>query len=269
MTITQMAALAQAKTFLEGRFPEAYGALQQLRYRRTLRRAFGDVAAARDLTVQAGPFQGLSYPPSVATPARLISHALLPKLLGSYEEELHPAVSELRRHTYSRVINIGCAEGYYAIGLARLLRAPIYAFDNDAEARRLFGLMVHENGVAGRITLGTECTPEHLQALTPERALVISDCEGCERFLFAESVVPHLRRSDLIIELHDCVDPAISRTVPARFAATHHVEIIQRAPRNPADYPALRDMPPYSQALAVNEFRWGTIMWGIFRAKAA
>jgi hypothetical protein len=28
-------------------------------------------------------------------------------------------------------------------------------------------------------------------------------------------------------------------------------------------------MPPYSQALAVNEFRWGTIMWGIFRAKAA
>ena len=34
------------------------GALQQLRYRRTLRRAFGDVAAARDLTFRPAPFRG-------------------------------------------------------------------------------------------------------------------------------------------------------------------------------------------------------------------
>lgn len=264
-----MSALAQAKTYLEGRFPEAYGALQQLRYRRTLRRAFADVVAARGLTVEAGPFQGLAYGSDVASPERLITHALLPKLLGCYEEELHPAVSDLRRQAYSRVLNIGCAEGYYAVGLARTLRAPIFAFDNDAGARQLFEAMVQKNDVAGRITLGTECTTEHLGALRGERALVISDCEGCERYLFAESMIPNLRRCDLIIELHDCVDPTISRTVPARFAATHHVEIIRRVPRDPAAYPALREMPPYWQALAVNEFRWGTIMWGVFRAKEA
>ena len=263
-----MTALAQAKTFLEGRFPEAYGALQQLRYRRTLRRAFARVVAGRGLTVQAGPFRGLAYGSDVATPERLISHALLPKLLGCYEEELHATISDLRSQAYSRVVNIGCAEGYYAVGLARVLQVPILAFDNDAAARRLFGLMVDKNDVAGRITLGTECTPEHLEALTAERTLVISDCEGCERYLFTESMIPHLRRSDLIIELHDCVDPTISRTVPARFAATHHVQIIQRVPRDPAAYPALRDMSPYLQALATNEFRWGTIMWGIFRAKS-
>ena len=264
-----MSALAQAKTFLEARFPEAYGALQQLRYRRTLGRAFGRLVAARGLTVQAGPFAGLAYGEDVATPDRLISHALLPKLLGCYEEELHPAISELRKQTYSRVINIGCAEGYYAVGLARTVQAPIFAYDNDAEARRLFGLMVEKNAVAGRIRLGVECTAEHIEALTAERALVISDCEGCERYLFAEPMIPHLRRCDLIIELHDCVDPSISRVVPARFAATHQVQIIQRVRRDPADYAALRDMPPYWQALAVNEFRWGTIMWGVFRAKEA
>lgn len=264
-----MSALAQAKTFLEGRFPEAYGALQQLRYRRTLRRVFARLVAARGLTVQAGPFQGLAYGPDVATPERLITHALLPKLLGCYEEELHPALSDLRRQRYSRVINIGCAEGYYAVGLARTGKTPVFAFDNDAEARRLFGLMAEKNAVAGRITLGVECTTEHIQGLRAERALVISDCEGCERYLFAEPMIPHLRRCDLIIELHDCVDPRISQIVPARFAATHHVQIIPRVPRDPADYAALRHMPPYWQALAVNEFRWGTIMWGVFRAKEA
>jgi len=264
-----MSALAQAKSFLEGRFPEAYGILQQLRYKRTLRRTFARFVATRGLTVQAGPFQGLGYGSDVATPDRLMSHALLPKLLGCYEAELHPAISDLRRHGYSRILNIGCAEGYYAVGLARTVHAPIFAFDNDASARRLLGLMVTQNGVAGRITLGLECTPKHIEELTTERALVISDCEGCERYLFSESMIPHLRRCDLIIELHDCVDPTISHIVPARFATTHDVQIVPRVSRDPANYPALRDLPPYAQALAVNEFRWGTIMWGVFRSKEA
>jgi hypothetical protein len=263
-----MSTLTEAKAFLEGRFPGVYGSLQQLRYKRTLRRVFSRVVSARGLTVQAGPFAGLTYAPDVATPERLLSHALLPKLLGSYEEELHDAVSALSPDTYSRILNIGCAEGYYAVGFARTeSHVPILAFDTDPEARKLFASMAHQNGVTDRVTLGSECTVEYLKQLATERALVISDCEGCERYLFSPQMAPYLRTCDLIVELHDCVDPTISRTVPPPFAATHQVQILPRRRREPSDYPALKDLPSYWQSLAVNEFRWGTIMWGVFRAR--
>src|SRR5215813_4226420 len=43
------------------------------------------------------------------------------KLLGCYEHELWDAIELAITRKPSAVINIGCAEGYYAIGLARRL----------------------------------------------------------------------------------------------------------------------------------------------------
>ena len=42
---------------------------------------------------------------------------LIPKLLGSYEQELQPLLQRLAAQNYSEIVDIGCAEGYYAIGL--------------------------------------------------------------------------------------------------------------------------------------------------------
>jgi hypothetical protein len=39
----------------------------------------------REMTVRSGPFQGMRYPGAEAA-----GSALIPKLLGSYQRELHP-----------------------------------------------------------------------------------------------------------------------------------------------------------------------------------
>ena len=40
------------------------------------------------------------------------------KLLGCYEQPLQPYLKRAIDRNYETLINIGCAEGYYAVGLA-------------------------------------------------------------------------------------------------------------------------------------------------------
>ncbi|MDP6095842.1 MAG: hypothetical protein QGG67_07640 [Gammaproteobacteria bacterium] len=63
----------------------------------------------------------------------------IPKLLGCYEQELHHVANSIAETGYKNVVNIGCAEGYYAVGLTRLLPEEIktYAYDINPEARRI------------------------------------------------------------------------------------------------------------------------------------
>jgi hypothetical protein len=84
-------------------------------------------------TVQSGPFAGMRFLPK--TP----DSCLMPKLLGCYEADLHRHVVAALDRGYDTVINIGCAEGYYAVGFARLLPAiEVCAFDTEVAARAAF-----------------------------------------------------------------------------------------------------------------------------------
>ena len=91
----------------------------------------------RELTVRSGPFTGMKYPKAEAA-----GSAFIPKLLGSYERELHPMIERLIAKGYDDVIDVGCAEGYYATGMAlRLPGARVHAYDTSETARDLCSAM--------------------------------------------------------------------------------------------------------------------------------
>lgn len=212
-------------------------------------------ALAAALTVRNGNFAGMKYPSLTA-----IGSTLFPKLLGSYEQELAPVWRRIfaRADSYTEVIDIGCAEGFYAVGLARRLpNAKIYAFDTNPAALRQCCEMAQLNGVADRIFTYANCTPETLRG-TPVagRALIISDCEGYEKQLFTYDLVPHLAQHELVIEVHDFLDIDISTQLRDVFAATHEVAVyssiddIKKA--QSYDYPELAglDLAQRKQVLA-------------------
>lgn len=176
-----------------------------------------------DLVVRHGPFAGMRYPT-----ADSVYSALFPKLLGSYERELAPAVERMCANPYARIVDIGCAEGYYAIGLAlRVPTATVYAFDTDPKARALCESMAALNGVHDRVEVGGLCTPESLSELcTGTRALVVADCEGFESTLFTPHAVAALRSSDVVVEAHDFLDISISDGLRAAFEATHDITVV-------------------------------------------
>ncbi|HSQ03998.1 MAG TPA: hypothetical protein VLN59_08185, partial [Burkholderiales bacterium] len=128
-------------------------------------------------TVRRGPFSGMVYPGRVA-----VGSTLYPKLLGSYERELQPCIDEAIARGYRTIVDIGAAEGYYAIGLARAIpRARVLAFEANPAGASALDAMAQANGVSDRVTVLGIATLANLEALPIEPpTLVVCDCEGCE-----------------------------------------------------------------------------------------
>jgi hypothetical protein len=188
----------------------------------TLRKLAQDIFPER--TVAAGPFRGMQY-----TSAQACGSTLLPKLLGSYESELHPVLEEMLANEYTAIVDIGCAEGYYAVGLGlKLANAEVYAFDVDFEARKLCGDLAKLNGLDGRVHIGGFCDEATLRSIPlGSKALIISDCEGYEGVFFTSDIVKLLARHDIIIETHDFIDIDISSRLRDVFVKTHLVRSIK------------------------------------------
>lgn len=176
-----------------------------------------------DGRVRHGPFAGMQYESLQST-----GSTLFPKLLGSYEREIQNAIEEFCRQQYDVIIDVGCAEGYYAVGIARRIPAArVHAFDTNPRALELCRLMAEANDVAQRLTLHSECTSNMLQALAnTDRALILCDCEGAELEIFDTATAKALSNHDLIIELHDGTNPALSLTLTEIFGQTHDIERI-------------------------------------------
>ena len=182
------------------------------------------MAISPDLTVRHGPFRGMRYPTT-----KSVGSALVPKILGSYESELHSIVDRICRQEYSDIVDIGCAEGYYAVGLAmRLRNANIYAYDTNKDAIRLCKQMARLNNVMDRLTTGDFCDSNTLRSLPlGKRALIVSDCEGYEKILFTKETASHLANHELLIEIHDFIDIEISSMIRQAFQDTHHSTVVQ------------------------------------------
>ena len=212
--------------------------------------------------VRHGLFYGMKYPALEAA-----GSALYPKLLGSYELELHPVMERIIRTDYETIVDVGCAEGYYAIGLAlRIPGSKVYAFDVDDRAQRLCRQMAEVNGVSDRVKVRAACTPAVLAGLPlGRRALIMSDCEGYEHLLFTPDCIASLAAHDVLIEVHAFVNPDIPVLLRQRFAATHRIEAITSRDDadKPSHYPwaAHEDFSPREWRALLAEGRPGIMEW--------
>lgn len=182
-----------------------------------------------DLIVANGPFEGMKYPSAESHGSKL-----LPKLLGTYESELSGYFESWRNTPFHTIVDIGCAEGYYAVGLARLFpQSSIVAFDIADVARRLTKEMAELNHVAHRMQVRKECNREELLRMNLDNGgLIVSDCEGYELELFDAEVADHLRHCHVVIEMHDRPhkDFFVRPVLEAIFSETHRVKIVNSIP---------------------------------------
>jgi SAM-dependent methyltransferase len=213
--------------------------------------------------VLAGPFAGMIY----STEAT--EGALAPRLLGTYESELHPHLEALTARGVDCVIDVGCAEGYYAVGLARLLpQAAVYAFDLDPAALKACRALAEQNDVAERVETSDSFTPQTPQAFADRRCLMIMDVEGAEDDLLRPDLAPALAGMSLIVETHDVIRPGVRERVIARFAATHDIVQVDPGPKPQVLPEFLRGASHLDQLLAVWEFRAGPTPWLVMTPKA-
>ncbi len=202
--------------------------------------------------VLAGPFRGMRYTTGSG------GSAYAPKLLGTYELELAPWLSDLTRTPVGHVVDIGAAEGFYAVGCARLLGCPVTAFETEQESRRLLADMAARNGVADRVRIEGACDADALRSALESAGLgpvlVICDVEGYEGTLLDPEKVPGLRECRLVVEMHDCFRPGVSERVTGWFSGSHRITRIPARPRTDADLAAV--LPEWRLVPAALRRRW-------------
>jgi len=177
-------------------------------------------------TVSTGPFRGMKYPE-----LKSYGSTLFPKLCGNYEQCLHPILHFLKDKYYEQIVNIGCAEGYYTVGLALLFKnIKVYGFDPDKKAIEFAKKMSVINQVQDRVILKSlKFTSSDIEYFNPLiQSLWIVDCEGDELNMFSLENIEYLANTDLIIELHDYINPQISNYIRTVFKNTHDITLLSQ-----------------------------------------
>src|ERR1035441_10269867 len=87
--------------------PELYRQISFYRNEGRLVRIAATLVDRYGANVLNGPFEGMRYLQAS------VGSVLSPKLVGSYEAELHPFIERVTSGRYDIVVDIGCAEGYY------------------------------------------------------------------------------------------------------------------------------------------------------------
>jgi hypothetical protein len=259
--------------------PGLYRALLRIRDRVEYRRLpYGTSKAASrfrhllgealDRRVADGPFRGMHYR------VNAVGSVWAPKLLGTYERELHSLVERLPIERYERILNVGSAEGYYSVGLAMRLknqqRTRVVAYDTDDRARVLAKQLAEDNGVTGLVEVRTLCNHAELNSFDGQRILVLCDIEGGERELLDPVAAPALRSFDMLVEVHDGDGPPeIEDLLRQRFAATHEVEVFEYdGRREPYEGGISMPLDPRWRQHAVQEDRVYGLRWLWLTARA-
>jgi hypothetical protein len=235
------------------------GAYELLRHRfghpARYRRAADIVRARNGMTVASGPFCGMKL-------ASAVTGSYVPKMLGVYERELHHVVEQIVELRPSHVINVGCGEGYYLVGMAiRLPAANCIGFDIDEAARRACLEQGRLNGVAERLEIRSFCDHAALAQLPLRSAVLIADCEGYEAELLNPRQVHGLYGCPILVELHELFAPGVTQCLKQRFEPTHSITLIDSTPRNSAEFPVLRGLSARDAAMVVSESRYAQMQW--------
>jgi len=184
--------------------------------------------------VRSGPFAGLLYLD------HSIGSAYIPKLLGIYEKELATEVEKLCARKPDLIVDIGAAEGYYAIGLAvRNPSARVVAFEANPAGQAALRQMASLNQVSNRVAVRGKCEPADLATLMlgTKQPVIICDVEGDEKELLDPVAIPSLARASILVELHDFIIPGITEVLKTRFIATHDLRHIWQQPRSRKQFP--------------------------------
>ena len=223
-------------------------------------------------TVVGGPFEGMRY---VMDPEERLG--FFPKLLGTLEKELAGVINEVIADSYPTIINLGAAEGYYAVGLARSIpTAKIFAFEAIPRHRKLLSEMAKANDVDERIEILGFCDVGALSEVLDdgEDCFIIMDIEGDERILLDPFPVPRLSKCFILVEIHEFRFPDVGHTIETRFSPSHEITEILQEDRTWDDFPlqapvAMRIF--FSKVLlnTMREGRPGRMRWFAMRPRTS
>lgn len=215
-----------------------------------------------EIEVLGGPFKGMIYY------NKTIWGTITSKWLGFYELEIQDVINEIITNKYPLIVDIGAAEGYYAVGLARNLpESKIISFDTDPIGRYRQRQLAKLNNVTN-LDIKKYCSHEMLEDISDKNVVIICDIEGYEYDLLNPILCPSLSKVDLLVETHhynEISASCVAKEIEGRFSNTHHITRFVNQKRNKEAakqrIPSLAKLADNDLDFALDEGRYEGQIW--------
>ena len=182
--------------------------------------------------VMSGPFKGLNYK-GISS----YGSTLYPKLIGSYECELHGVIKDIIKYKYERIIDIGSAEGYYAVGIPYAMKnynLEIVAVETSKIAIENLKRLA-SNNINNTIKVFSSFDFNLFK--DNKKTLVIMDCEGAELDYLKKISKKYIMKWNFLIEVHVQIKRNIIRNTEKIFKGRNILKI-----RSVDDYHKIEEM---------------------------
>jgi hypothetical protein len=201
--------------------------------------------------VLSGPFAGMKYI------TRSTGSVVLPKLVGTYEDELNGIWEEAKQNKYDAFVDVGAAEGYFATGVSKYVfnnEVPVIAFELTTRGQKQIKELAALNDI-NTITIKGICTKDALkETLDKKRCLILMDVEGAEFDLLDHTSIDY-NNCDILVEVHPMQHDNLESILVQRFNSSHSINVIEPKKK---ELPSNIDFPEIvykNKEYLMNEFR--------------
>ena len=198
---------------------------------------------------------------------------IITHILGVYEKHVLKKIIEFSKKGNYPFIDIGTADGYFAIGMAfSETFKKIYAFEIDEEGRRSLNRNIENNLCKDKVVVDIEANFETLKDIIDKNksAVILIDIEGSEFDLLDDNLLQLLSNCYIVCELH----PTLSANgfekqnmLINNAKAFFDVSIIQRESYSPNKFSELNEFTDEERLIAFGEGRNNNMNWLILEPK--
>ncbi len=196
----------------------------------------------------------------------------MPQILGSYEEHIIHLLKEFSGDRYSQFIDIGAADGFFAVGV---VRSQIYsnsiAFEISEKGRETIKRCAKLNNVSTDVEVKGLADLESLhEAVSNKSSVVMIDIEGGEYDLLSGEVLAVLKECCVICELHPWLIPDGDQKQEKLINACENLfetRVIRRNSYDPNKIARLNCYSDEQRLLAMGEGRHRNMNWLVLTPK--
>lgn len=210
-----------------------------------------------------GPFKGLKL-----SKKQWWGNDFTTKILGQYERDVvDELVSLLGERENSVFVDIGAADGYYAVGVAHAKLAQIvFAFEISQKGREVIQETATANSCLPKLRIHGEADLYALKSIieTHDSVVALIDIEGAEYELLTDEMLSLLKGSKLIVELHPHLIPSgdeFEEALISRAAKYFKVSKLYKSAYDPNQFSELNDLSDDIRLIAFSEDRMRNPKW--------